>query len=211
MRALLDRLGNPQDKLHIVHVAGTKGKGSTSAMIAAMLKAAGYRTGLFTSPHLDRVEERIAIDGQPCTADEFASLSCRSSAGGRRILIVRLTACAIQANMDRLILKFLLPWHCCTLYAKMCRLRCWKSGLGGRLDSTNVCRPLVSVITSISFDHLHAIGRHFGVHRPGKSGNYQAGRAGRQRRNGREPREDNSPDRQKLRLPAGGIRRRFSL
>ena len=74
MRALLDRLGNPQDKLPIVHVAGTKGKGSTSAMIAAVLHAAGYRTGLFTSPHLEQVEERIAIDGQPCTADEFAAL-----------------------------------------------------------------------------------------------------------------------------------------
>ena len=56
MRALLERLGNPQDRLRIVHVAGTKGKGSTSAMIAAVLQAAGYRTGLFTSPHLERVE-----------------------------------------------------------------------------------------------------------------------------------------------------------
>ena len=74
MRELLGRLGNPQDGMPIVHVAGTKGKGSTSAMVAAMLSAAGYRTGLFTSPHLDRVEERIAVDGQPCSAEDLADL-----------------------------------------------------------------------------------------------------------------------------------------
>src|SRR3989304_10331897 len=74
MRALLDRLDNPQDKLPRIHVAGTKGKGSTCAMLSALLCAAGYRTGLFTSPHLERIEERIAIDGQPCSAHEFAQL-----------------------------------------------------------------------------------------------------------------------------------------
>ena len=74
MRELLRRLGNPQDGMPIVHVAGTKGKGSTSAMMAAVLSAAGYRTGLFTSPHLDRVEERMAIDGRPCSAEELAEL-----------------------------------------------------------------------------------------------------------------------------------------
>ena len=71
MRDFLARLGNPQDGLPIVHIAGTKGKGSTSAMIAAMLNAAGYRAGLFTSPHLDRLEERLAVDGHPCTAEQL--------------------------------------------------------------------------------------------------------------------------------------------
>src|SRR5262245_3697961 len=74
MRTLLTRLGQPDAGLKIVHVAGTKGKGSTSAMIAAMLTAAGYRTGVFSSPHLERIEERFAIDGAPCTADELVSL-----------------------------------------------------------------------------------------------------------------------------------------
>src|SRR6516162_1924814 len=74
MRALLARLGNPQDRLRIVHVAGSKGKGSTSAMLATILREAGYRVGLFTSPHLCRVEERIQIDGQPITPNELASL-----------------------------------------------------------------------------------------------------------------------------------------
>src|ERR1041385_873393 len=64
MRELLARLGDPQAKLRIVHIAGTKGKGSTAAMIGAIATASGYRTGLYTSPHLDRVEERLAIDGQ---------------------------------------------------------------------------------------------------------------------------------------------------
>ena len=74
MRTLLQRLGNPQNDLPIVHVAGTKGKGSTSAMIAAILSSAGFKTGLFTSPHIERVEERIAVDAQFCSGDELADL-----------------------------------------------------------------------------------------------------------------------------------------
>ena len=83
MRDLLARLGNPQEKLRIVHVAGTKGKGSTSAMIAAALSATGFRTGMFTSPHLDRLEERIMIDGQPCSPAELdrADRSCAADRG----------------------------------------------------------------------------------------------------------------------------------
>src|SRR6516164_1968441 len=65
MRALLKRLGDPHERLRIVHVAGSKGKGSTSALLAAILRSAGYRTGLFTSPHLTRVEERVQVDGEP--------------------------------------------------------------------------------------------------------------------------------------------------
>src|SRR5947209_11981651 len=74
MRALMRLLGDPQDRLRIVHVAGSKGKGSTSAMLAAILQQAGYRTGLFTSPHLVRVEERVQVDGMPVTRDELAAL-----------------------------------------------------------------------------------------------------------------------------------------
>src|SRR6202011_1242250 len=74
MRALLRLLGDPQDRLRIIHVAGSKGKGSTSAMLATILRRAGYRTGLFTSPHLTRVEERIEGDGTPISPDELAAL-----------------------------------------------------------------------------------------------------------------------------------------
>ena len=74
MRQLLEAIGSPERSMPVIHVAGTKGKGSTSAMIAAALSAAGYRTGLFTSPHLERIEQRMAIDGQPCEAEEFSML-----------------------------------------------------------------------------------------------------------------------------------------
>src|SRR5688572_18085321 len=68
MRQLMDRLGNPERKLKIIHVAGTKGKGSTASMIGSILTAAGFRTGVYLSPHLELLEERLSIDGQPCSA-----------------------------------------------------------------------------------------------------------------------------------------------
>jgi dihydrofolate synthase/folylpolyglutamate synthase len=74
MRMLLNRLGNPDAGRPIVHVAGTKGKGSTSTLIAAILHAAGYDVGVYSSPHLERLEERFAINGEPCTADELVGL-----------------------------------------------------------------------------------------------------------------------------------------
>src|SRR4051812_2127796 len=74
MRQLLTRLGQPDVGMKIIHVAGTKGKGSTSAMVAAMLTAAGYRTGFFSSPHLERIEERFVVDGQPCSAADLVTL-----------------------------------------------------------------------------------------------------------------------------------------
>src|SRR5579872_4520618 len=74
MRTLLARLGNPQRRLRILHVAGSKGKGSTSAMLASVLRHAGYRTGLFTSPHLCRVEERFQVDGCPISGPELTAL-----------------------------------------------------------------------------------------------------------------------------------------
>ncbi len=156
MRALLDRLGNPQDKLPIIHVAGTKGKGSTSAMIASVLQAAGYRTGLFTSPHLERVEERIAIDGQPCTADQFAALVAAVQPAVEDL--DREADAGAQGDHGPTYFEII------TAMALLCFVRCGvqaavlEVGLGGRLDSTNVCRPLVSVITSISFDHVQQLG-----------------------------------------------------
>src|SRR5262249_42284779 len=74
MKALLRLLGQPHERLRGLHLAGSKGKGSTSAMLASVLRHAGYRTGLFTSPHLSRVEERIQVDGQPISADELTSV-----------------------------------------------------------------------------------------------------------------------------------------
>lgn len=156
MRELLRRLGNPQDQTRIVHIAGTKGKGSTAAMTAAILTAAGYRTGLFTSPHLERVEERIAIDGQPCSSEEFAEL----------IGLVRPTVEAMDRSAAEIVPPQLGPTYFEIITAAaFCHFARRKAdavvlevGLGGRLDSTNVCTPCVSVITSISLDHVKQLG-----------------------------------------------------
>jgi dihydrofolate synthase / folylpolyglutamate synthase len=156
MRDLLAHLGNPHESLRIVHVAGTKGKGSTAAMIAAVLSSAGYRTGLYSSPHLSRVEERLMIDGAICPGDEFARLIAEiqpavavmdaqgtpdGDGSNRPTYFEIVTALALvrfaQQRVEAAVLEV---------------------GLGGRLDSTNVCSPLVSVITSISFDHTQLLG-----------------------------------------------------
>jgi dihydrofolate synthase/folylpolyglutamate synthase len=156
MHDLLARLGNPQAGMPIVHVAGTKGKGSTAAMSAAVLTAAGYKTGLFSSPHLDRIEERMAVDGRACPPAEFAALvdvlrpivadmdAAAAHVGGAEIgptYFELTTALAFlhfaREGVDAAVLEV---------------------GMGGRLDSTNVCRPAVSVITSISYDHMRQLG-----------------------------------------------------
>ena len=154
MRQLLTRLGNPDVGMKIVHVAGTKGKGSTSAMIAAVLTAAGYRTGLYTSPHLERMEERIAIDGTPCSEAELVSLVER----------IRPHVEAFDEQLAQLgdmgptyfeVATAMALLHFADRRAEVAVL---EVGLGGRLDSTNVCLPMVSVITSISRDHTRQLG-----------------------------------------------------
>ena len=155
MRRLLELLGNPQNGQQIVHIAGTKGKGSTAAMISAVLTAAGYRTGTYSSPHLDRLEERMSIDGCPCSPAELVSL----------VEQVRPVVEGLDASVDEdgdlgrptyfevatamALLHFAQPEVDATVL---------EVGLGGRLDSTNVCDPLVSVITNISLDHVKQLG-----------------------------------------------------
>jgi len=156
MRELLQRLGNPQDQLRIVHIAGTKGKGSTAAMLAAVLTAAGYRTGLFSSPHLDRVEERLAIDGQSCTAEQLVDL----------VETLRPVIAAMDEEAARLALPEPGPTYFeittalgLLHYARsQVHTAVLEVGMGGRLDSTNVVTPEVAVITSISFDHMRQLG-----------------------------------------------------
>jgi len=150
MRALLRLLGDPHERLRIVHITGTKGKGSTSAMVAAVLRAAGYRVGLFTSPHLVHVEERIQVNGVPIGREE-------------------LTACMEQLAVAVRELD-LGPWPTPTFFEistalgflhfvrRRVEIAILEVGLGGRYDSTNVCNPLVSVITSVGFDHMAQLG-----------------------------------------------------
>lgn len=156
MRQLLTRLGQPDAGLKIVHVAGTKGKGSTSVMIAAMLSAAGYRTGLFSSPHLERIEERFAVDGQSCTADELVTLINRMKSDARAMD----EEAAAEGDPSGGPTYFELTTAMALLHfvERKTDAAILEVGLGGRLDSTNVCLPAVSVITSISFDHMRQLG-----------------------------------------------------
>ena len=157
MRALLQLLGNPHDRLRIVHVTGTKGKGSTCAMLAAILQAGGYRVGLFTSPHLERVEERMQVNRVPISQGELAALMDEIAPRVRQL----------DGETDS---HGPAHWPGLTFFEigtalgflHFCRRRCdiaiIEVGLGGRFDSTNVCNPLVSVITSVGFDHTSQLG-----------------------------------------------------
>lgn len=148
IRALLALLGDPQDRLRILHVAGSKGKGSTSAMLESILRQAGYRTGLFTSPHLNRVEERIQVDHQPISTQELTALLNEiQHALSDRPLASDPTFFEIATAVG--FLHFV---------RRRVDVAVIEVGLGGRFDSTNVCRPLFSIITSISLDHTRQLG-----------------------------------------------------
>ena len=154
MRELVRRLGDPHLRVPVVHVAGTKGKGSTATMIAAMLQAAGYRTGLYTSPHLERIEERFVVDGRICSPEAFVELTrCVEP------VLRELDAEATSADV-RMPTFFEITTAMAFVYfaQQPVDVAVLEVGLGGRLDSTNVCQPLVSVITSISFDHTKQLG-----------------------------------------------------
>lgn len=156
MRELLAAIGNPQDQLNIIHIAGTKGKGSTAAMVAAILGEVGCRTGLYTSPHIHQVEERLVAEGRQITAEDFARIieilrpdverldeidqSRDIPLGGPTFFeIVNATALYwfAEQKLDAAVMEV---------------------GLGGRLDSTNVCHPKVTIITSIGLDHTKQLG-----------------------------------------------------
>ncbi len=147
IRALLCRLGDPQSALRIVHIAGSKGKGSTAAMLDAVFREAGYRTGLFTSPHLCRVEERFRVDGQSVSPEEM-----RAALRDVRETVLRRPLPGLTFFEVATAAGFL---H---FRRRRCDAVVLEVGLGGRFDSTNVCRPAVSVITSISFDHTELLG-----------------------------------------------------
>jgi dihydrofolate synthase/folylpolyglutamate synthase len=160
MHEMLRRLGNPHQKYPTIHVAGTKGKGSTAAMTAAILRAAGYRTGLYTSPHLDRLEERIVVDGQCCLSGQLVSLVDRirpivDALDAVPSLQGRETPCPLSAPTWFEITTAMALLHFADEQVDIAVI---EVGLGGRLDSTNVIQPLVSIITSISFDHMKQLG-----------------------------------------------------
>ncbi len=149
---LLEELGHPQLSWDSIHVAGTNGKGSVAAMLESVLRVAGYHTGLYTSPHLVRVNERIRVAGREISDADFAAVS-------ENVLGV----------VERLLAAGALPRHpsffeCLTAIGfehfrrAGCRIAVLEVGMGGRLDATNVVRPLVSVITPVDFDHEAYLG-----------------------------------------------------
>jgi dihydrofolate synthase/folylpolyglutamate synthase len=152
-RRLLHRLGDPHDGLRVVHVAGTKGKGSTAAMVAAALSAAGVRTGLFCSPHLHRLEERFVIDGQPIVPEALVALA-------EEVLPVADALDAADPHARRPLTFFEVTTAMGLLHFAQRGVGAvvLEVGLGGRLDSTNIVRPRVAVITSISLDHTRQLG-----------------------------------------------------
>lgn len=145
MFALMESLGNPQTKYPIIHVAGTKGKGSTSALCAAGLMAAGYKTGLYTSPHLLDYVERIQINGEPIAHEQLIELVDEIKPHVAKI--EKLTTFEITTA---------LAFMAFANYGATAAV--FEVGLGGRLDATNVVTPKVSVITSLSYDHMAVLG-----------------------------------------------------
>ncbi|TAF50146.1 MAG: bifunctional folylpolyglutamate synthase/dihydrofolate synthase [Oscillatoriales cyanobacterium] len=149
MLALLDRLGNPHHRIPIVHVAGTNGKGSVCAAIASVLRAAGYRVGRYTSPHLVRWNERVCVDGQPLGSD-------------RLLAAIEQTITAIAREPEAPTptqFEVLTAAAWVAFAAEAVDIAVIEVGLGGRLDATNVCdHPLVSAIVSIGRDHWQRLG-----------------------------------------------------
>ena len=156
MRRLVDALGHgdllhpsdvvPPRRPHVVHVAGTKGKGGTSMMTAALLSAAGLRTGLYTSPHLEDITQRFRVDGEPIDEPEFATVVRRlrraeDAIGERPTFFELTTAAAVDHFVDR-----------------RCDVFVMETGLGGRLDSTNVLHSDHAAVTMIGLDHQKLLG-----------------------------------------------------
>lgn len=150
IEALLDRLGRPDRRLAVLHVAGTNGKGSTCAMLASILQAAGYKTGLFISPYVVNFRERMQINGQYIPPGELTRRTERLQK-----LAEELEKEDLGPTEFEFITALALEWFA----DEDCQAVVLETGLGGRLDSTNVVeKPLVSVITSISLDHTAILG-----------------------------------------------------
>jgi dihydrofolate synthase/folylpolyglutamate synthase len=141
---LCNKLGNPQQQFKSIHIAGTNGKGSTSHMLAAILQKAGYKTGLYTSPHLKDFRERIKINGELCTEDfiiDFVEKMKPAIAEIQpsffEITVAMAFSYFAEAHVDVAVIE---------------------TGLGGRLDSTNIITPELSIITNIGWDHMNLLG-----------------------------------------------------
>ena len=149
---LLEKLGNPHLKSKTVHIAGSKGKGSTAAMVASVLTKAGYTTGLYTSPHLHFFNERIRVNGRLITNDEIVEV------------IAKIKPAVEEVNKEA-IYGLLTTFEVTTVLGfyyfgqKKVDFQVIEVGLGGRLDATNVVQPDVCIITPISYEHTDILGK----------------------------------------------------
>jgi dihydrofolate synthase / folylpolyglutamate synthase len=166
-RALLDLAGAPDRYVRIALVAGTKGKGSTCAMLASVLGAQGVRCGLYTKPHLQTYRERIRLDGQAISPREFTEELERF-----RHVAAKLPAEAGEPTTFEVTTALALDYFA----RKRCEIAVVEVGLGGRLDATNATDPELSVITSISYDHTAILGRTLGAIAGEKAGILRSGR-----------------------------------
>ena len=143
IRRLLGRLGNPQEKLKFVHIAGSNGKGSTAAMLASVLTAAGLKTGLYTSPHLWRFHERFQVDGVPIPGEELVEIAVQ----------------VLAAAEDETEFELMTAIGMVHFLRSKCDIVVLETGLGGRLDSTNIIpSPEAAVITHIGLEHTELLG-----------------------------------------------------
>ena len=149
---LLEKLGNPHLQAKTVHIAGSKGKGSTAAMVASVLTRAGYTTGLYTSPHLHFFNERIRVNDRQITNDEIAAM------------VAQIRAAVEEVNKEAAF-GVLTTFEVTTVLGfyyfaqKKADIQVIEVGLGGRLDATNVVQPDVCVITPISYEHTDILGK----------------------------------------------------
>ena len=152
MRVLLEPLGHPEQRFRSVLIAGTNGKGSTAATLASILQAGGHCTGLYTSPHLVRINERLRLDGREISDHDFTQTYQR-----------------VEEAARQLVASGALPWHpsffevltamAFDYFARQpAEIAVLEVGMGGRLDATNVVEPLVAVITDIALDHQKFLG-----------------------------------------------------
>jgi dihydrofolate synthase/folylpolyglutamate synthase len=142
--ALCDALGKPQTKFKSIHIAGTNGKGSTSHMLAAILQQAGYKTGLYTSPHLKHFGERIKVNGQMIREDFVIEFVERT----------KTLSDSIEPSFFELTVAMAFEYFA----QQQVDIAVIETGLGGRLDSTNIITPILSVITNIGYDHMNILG-----------------------------------------------------
>jgi dihydrofolate synthase/folylpolyglutamate synthase len=151
MERLAEQLGSPQDGLRFIHLAGTNGKGSTAAFCESCLRAGGYRVGLYTSPHLVSIRERIQIDRVPISEAAFAE--------GMATVRAAVEACPGMEPTYFELMTALALW---AFARQKVDWVVWETGLGGRLDATNIVRPEVCVITNIGLDHTQYLGTTLG-------------------------------------------------